>query len=105
MRPGDVVTCQACGASAVATFSGPRFEEGFPCALRWTHRGTPRTEVTAHRPELCLPCHERQGSVGEPWPRLTPDELARQDAYASTPAPLSTPAPRRAAPSAQLSFL
>jgi hypothetical protein len=91
MRPGDVVTCQACGASAVATFSGPRFEEGFPCALRWTHRGTPRTEVTAHRPE--------------PWPRLTPDELARQDAYASTPAPLSTPAPRRAAPSAQLSFL
>ncbi len=67
MRPGDVVTCAACGARARATFSSgaAAWREGYPVALTWTHGPHPRCHVVTEAPALCSWCFERRQALGD----------------------------------------
>ncbi len=72
MKPGEIVTCAACGARARATFSSgaAAWREGYPVALTWTHGPHPRCHVVFEPPALCSWCFERRQALGADAPPL-----------------------------------
>ncbi len=68
MKPGDVVTCSDCGATATARWlSAERpWQEGFPLRLTWSNGPFPRHETARSKPERCLFCHD--AALG--WPSV-----------------------------------
>ncbi len=72
MKPGDVVTCACCGATATANWSSLEraWQEGWALSLTWTHGPHPRVEAARETPEFCIWCHERKMALGAAAPPL-----------------------------------
>lgn len=55
MTPGDVLTCAACGTSAVAYSTQPAaWQPGGPLVVSW--HGHRHEALSGPAPDLCLPC-------------------------------------------------
>jgi hypothetical protein len=79
VKPGDVVTCSDCGATAEARWlSAERpWQEGYALRVTWANGPFPRHEAATRSPERCLWCHDRAlgypsllsrpGEGGEAW--------------------------------------
>lgn len=115
MKPGDVVICACCSATAAATWCSLEraWQEGWPLRLTWTHGPHPRHEAATKAPEFCLWCHERRQVLGADAPPLyrptassggegagtTPATARGEGAPAPLPTVNETASPARSSPS------
>jgi hypothetical protein len=104
VKPGDVATCQDCGATAIATWSSREraWAEGWPLLVSWRNGPFPRHEVAMRAPERCLWCQDRalaypslmgRPREGETWtvsgPLLTYEIPAIPGVKLPAPSPLT----------------
>lgn len=98
LRPGDVVTCSACGASSRPAHAtgGRRFEEGGALVLSWdAPDGRVRHEAVAVAPPRCIWCHAPEVVLPAPragvgGSRSLPSPGSPLPAAPACPSPLSS---------------